>query len=49
MNKKKNDSISFYLDYAGPTDPKDWHACAQFALALSNPYDPTNYLVDSEF
>jgi len=24
---------------------KGWHACAQFTLAISNPYDPTVYTV----
>lgn len=34
--------VSVYLDYANPkTAPEGWHACAQFCLAISNPWDPT--------
>ncbi|KAH9981229.1 ubiquitin carboxyl-terminal hydrolase 5 [Lactifluus volemus] len=35
-----------YLDYADPKRaPEGWHACAQFALVISNPQDPTIYTV----
>ncbi|KAG8854609.1 hypothetical protein FRB91_003318 [Serendipita sp. 411] len=37
--------MSIYLDYADPKTTEGWHACAQFALVLSNPNDPTNYVV----
>ncbi|KAG1172248.1 hypothetical protein G6F70_001903 [Rhizopus microsporus] len=43
-NQKK--SFSFYLEVADPKDgtlPEGWHVCAQFALAVSNPTDPTLY------
>lgn len=41
-NGQSNDMVSVYLDYANPkTAPEGWHACAQFCLAISNPWDPT--------
>ncbi|KAL7419595.1 ubiquitin-specific protease ubp15 [Cryptotrichosporon argae] len=41
-NGQPNDMVSVYLDYANPkTAPEGWHACAQFCLAISNPFDPT--------
>ncbi|KIM26035.1 hypothetical protein M408DRAFT_330816 [Serendipita vermifera MAFF 305830] len=40
-----NDSVSIYLDYADPKTSDNWHACAQFALVLSNTNDPTNFVV----
>jgi len=43
-----NDTVSVYLDYANPKDaPEGWHACAQFALVISNVNDPTNFIVSS--
>ncbi|CAG8501689.1 14912_t:CDS:2 [Racocetra fulgida] len=34
--------VSIYLDFADKDEaPTDWHCCAQFALALWNPEDPT--------
>ena len=34
--------VSVYLDYVeGPDTPENWHVCAQFALVISNPSDPT--------
>jgi ubiquitin carboxyl-terminal hydrolase 7 len=36
-----NEWLAIYLDYASSS----WNACAQFALVLSNPEDPTNFLV----
>ncbi|KAJ7924230.1 hypothetical protein B0H13DRAFT_2230059 [Mycena leptocephala] len=37
-----NDTVSIYLDYAGPKQaPENWHACVQFALVISNIHDPT--------
>jgi hypothetical protein len=42
--------VSVYLDYANPkTAPEGWHACAQFALAVSNPNDPSIYTVSRKF
>ncbi|KAK7466969.1 ubiquitin-specific protease ubp15 [Stygiomarasmius scandens] len=41
-NAPPNDTVSVYLDYAEPKKaPEGWHACAQFALVISNPHDPT--------
>jgi ubiquitin carboxyl-terminal hydrolase 7 len=37
--------VSVYLDYSDPKTSDNWHACAQFALVLSNPNDPTNFVV----
>src|ERR1700761_452286 len=43
-NAPPNDTVSVYLDYADPKRaPEGWHACAQFALVISNPHDPTIY------
>lgn len=45
-NTPPNDLMSVYLDYAEPKKtPEGWHACAQFALVISNPHDPTIYTV----
>ena len=44
-NAPPNDSVSIYLDYADPKKSDSWHACAQFALVLSNPTDPKVYVV----
>ncbi|CAL1704393.1 unnamed protein product [Somion occarium] len=45
-NAPPNDTVSVYLDYAEPKRaPEGWHACAQFALVISNPHDPTIYTV----
>lgn len=45
-NGTPNDMVSIYLDYANPKGVADgWHACAQFALAISNPQDPSIYTV----
>ncbi|KAG8763667.1 hypothetical protein FRC11_014280 [Ceratobasidium sp. 423] len=44
-NSPPNDTVSIYLDYANPKNaPEGWHACAQFALVMSNPQDPTNFV-----
>ncbi|CCV00636.1 unnamed protein product [Malassezia sympodialis ATCC 42132] len=41
-NGQPYDMVSVYLDYADNEDtPPGWHACAQFALVISNPNDPT--------
>ncbi|WVQ73689.1 hypothetical protein IAR50_003269 [Cryptococcus sp. DSM 104548] len=41
-NGQPNDMVSVYLDYANPKQaPEGWHACAQFCLAISNPWDST--------
>lgn len=38
--------MSVYLDYAEPKKaPEGWHACAQFALVISNIHDPTVFTV----
>ena len=43
-NAPPNDTVSVYLDYAEPKKaPEGWHACAQFALVISNVHDPTIY------
>ena len=48
-NAPPNDTVSVYLDYAEPKkSPEGWHACAQFALVISNPNDPTIYTVSRE-
>ncbi|KAJ7219761.1 hypothetical protein C8J57DRAFT_1440421 [Mycena rebaudengoi] len=40
------DTVSIYLNYVGPHNaPEGWHACVQFALAISNIHDPTVYTV----
>ncbi|KAF8509282.1 hypothetical protein JB92DRAFT_2947613 [Gautieria morchelliformis] len=45
-NAPPNDTVSVYLDYANPKGSAEgWHACAQFALVISNPRDPTIYTV----
>ncbi|KAL1944539.1 hypothetical protein VTO73DRAFT_2969 [Trametes versicolor] len=45
-NAPPNDTVSVYLDYADPKRaPEGWHACAQFALVISNVHDPTIYTV----
>jgi ubiquitin carboxyl-terminal hydrolase 7 len=39
-----------YLDYAEPKKaPEGWHACAQFALVISNIHDPTVYTVSRAY
>ncbi|WFD08090.1 ubiquitinyl hydrolase 1 [Malassezia vespertilionis] len=41
-NGQPYDMVSVYLDYADDKRvPEGWHACAQFALVISNPTDPT--------
>lgn len=45
-NAPPNDTVSVYLDYAEPKKaPDGWHACAQFALVISNIHDPTVFTV----
>ncbi|KAG8878853.1 hypothetical protein FRB98_005967 [Tulasnella sp. 332] len=45
-NAPPNEAVSIYLDYADPKGaPEGWHACAQFALVMHNPHDPTDYVV----
>lgn len=44
-NAPPNESVSIYLDYADPKTSTDWHACAQFALVMSNIQDPSIYVV----
>ena len=41
--------MSVYLDYGDPKRPQEWHACAQFALVISNPNDPTIYTVSRKW
>lgn len=39
-----------YLDYAEPKKaPEGWHACAQFALVISNIHDPTVFTVSRTY
>ena len=38
------DTVSIYLDSNPNNVPDDWHKCAQFAIVLSNPNDPTIYI-----
>jgi len=37
------DQVAVYLDSAEPQEHSmpNWHVCAQFALVMSNPTDPT--------
>jgi ubiquitin carboxyl-terminal hydrolase 7 len=45
-NAPPNDTVSVYLDYASNKNtPENWHACAQFALVISNLHDPRIYTV----
>ncbi|KAG0304741.1 hypothetical protein BGZ98_005084 [Dissophora globulifera] len=39
------EQVAVYLDSAEPKEQSDpnWHVCAQFALLMSNPQDPTVY------
>ena len=49
-NQKK--SVSVYLEIANPKEhgiADGWHTCAQFALAISNPEDPTSYYSNSKY
>ena len=43
-NGQANDMVSVYLNYGEQTPNEGWHVCAQFALAISNPNDPTVYI-----
>lgn len=37
--------VSVYLNYGDSKHaPEGWHVCAQFALAISNPEDPTHFI-----
>ncbi|KAL7416026.1 hypothetical protein BDY24DRAFT_406155 [Mrakia frigida] len=45
-NGQPNDMVSVYLDYSNPKAAAEgWHSCAQFALAISNPNDPSVFTV----
>lgn len=49
-NAPPNDTVSVYLDYAEPKKaPEGWHACAQFALVISNIHDPTVFTVSRTY
>lgn len=49
-NAPPNDTVSVYLDYAEPKKATEgWHACAQFALVISNIHDPTVFTVSRAF
>lgn len=49
-NAPPNDTVSVYLDYAEPKKaPEGWHACAQFALVISNVHDPTVFTVSRAY
>ncbi|KAF9903570.1 hypothetical protein BX616_001592, partial [Lobosporangium transversale] len=43
------ESVALYLDSAEPRDQTDphWHVCAQFALLMSNPHNPTVYIANN--
>jgi ubiquitin carboxyl-terminal hydrolase 7 len=44
-NGQANDMVSVYLNYGDSKHSKEgWHVCAQFALAISNPTDPTCFI-----
>lgn len=44
-NGQANDMVSVYLNYGEQQKAVEgWHVCAQFALAISNPSDPTVYI-----
>ncbi|KAG0239645.1 hypothetical protein BGX31_002574 [Mortierella sp. GBA43] len=47
QGNNQNDVVSVYLDSAEPREQQDpnWHVCAQFALLMSNPTDPTVYAI----
>ncbi|GES75615.1 cysteine proteinase [Rhizophagus clarus] len=48
-NNSKN-VVSIYLDFVDPLDaPEGWHSCAQFALVMWNPKDPTQYIYHHAF
>lgn len=48
-NGQANDMVSVYLNYGEQKAVEGWHVCAQFALAISNPKDPTVYIQSREF
>ncbi|OZJ04728.1 hypothetical protein BZG36_01825 [Bifiguratus adelaidae] len=44
QGNNQSEQISVYLEYADTKEaPEGWHVCAQFALVISNPSDPTVY------
>ncbi|GAA6050111.1 hypothetical protein JCM3770_001378 [Rhodotorula araucariae] len=43
-NGQANDMVSVYLNYGDQKASEGWHVCAQFALAISNPHDPSVYI-----
>ncbi|KAF9649103.1 hypothetical protein BDM02DRAFT_3167185 [Thelephora ganbajun] len=46
-NVPPSDVVSVYLDSANTKEMEEgWHVCAQFALVISNPQDPTIYTVN---
>lgn len=47
-NGQANDMVSVYLNYGDQKAVEGWHVCAQFALAISNPNDPTVYIQSRE-
>lgn len=48
-NGQANDMVSVYLNYGDQKAAEGWHVCAQFALAISNPSDPTVYIQSREY
>jgi hypothetical protein len=45
FGNNSQDTVSIYLDFVDIKGaPPDWHSCAQFALVLWNPEDPTQYI-----
>lgn len=44
------DQVAVYLDSAESREQEpNWHVCAQFALLMSNPHDPTVYTMHGSF
>lgn len=40
----QSETTSIYLEFSDPKGAKaGWHSCVQFALVMSNPYDPTQW------
>jgi ubiquitin carboxyl-terminal hydrolase 7 len=49
-NGHANEMVSVYLNYGDTKhSPENWHVCAQFALAISNPEDPTHFIQSRAF
>lgn len=45
----QSEYTSVYLEFSDQAaQPQGWHVCAQFALLVSNPNDPTQYVIHSK-